>query len=110
MMTTKRPKLNLRVLTAALLALVMLVALGGLAYAKPGKGKGNKHADDAAAAQYQYGPSGNQYGPSGNQYGPSGKQYGKVKVTLCHKGKKTITVGAPAVKAHLKHGDRLGHC
>ena len=95
MVTTKRPKLNMRVLTAALLALVMLVALGGLAYAKPGKGKGQQE-NAAASAQYQY--------------GPSGKQYGKVKVTLCHKGKKTITVGAPAVKAHLKHGDRLGRC
>ena len=103
MMTTKRPKLSLRVLTAALLTLVMLVALGGLAYAKPGKGKGNKHENAAAAAQYEY-------GPGEDQYGPSGKQYGKTKVTLCHKGKKTITVGAPAVKAHLKHGDRLGPC
>ena len=102
MVTTKRPKLNMRVLTAALLALVMLVALGGLAYAKPGKGKG-KQENAAAAAQYEY-------GPGEDQYGPSGKQYGKVKVTLCHKGKKTITVGAPAVKAHLKHGDRLGRC
>ena len=42
--------------------------------------------------------------------GPGGKQYGKKKVTLCHKGKKTIRVGAPAVKAHLKHGDTLGTC
>ena len=30
---------------------------------------------------------------------------GQTKVTLCHKGKNTITVGAPAVKAHLAHGD-----
>ena len=37
-------------------------------------------------------------------------QYGKKKVTLCHKGKKTITVGAPAAKAHLRHGDKLGRC
>ena len=37
------------------------------------------------------------------------KQYGKEKVTLCHKGK-TITVGAPAAKAHLRHGDKLGAC
>ena len=28
----------------------------------------------------------------------AGKQYGKTKVTLCHKGKKTITVGAPAAE------------
>ena len=31
------------------------------------------------------------------------------KVTICHKGK-TITVGAPAVAAHLRHGDTLGEC
>jgi hypothetical protein len=32
------------------------------------------------------------------------------KVTLCHKGKNTITVGAAAVPAHLAHGDTLGEC
>jgi hypothetical protein len=32
------------------------------------------------------------------------------KVTLCHKGKKTISVGASAVPAHLRHGDTLGAC
>ena len=32
------------------------------------------------------------------------------KVTLCHKGKNTITVGAAAVPAHLRHGDTLGPC
>ena len=32
------------------------------------------------------------------------------KVTLCHKGKKTISVGASAVPAHLNHGDSLGAC
>jgi hypothetical protein len=42
--------------------------------------------------------------------GPGGKQYGKNKVTLCHKGKRTIRVAQPAVKAHLKHGDTLGTC
>jgi len=32
------------------------------------------------------------------------------KVTLCHKGKVTITVSANAVPAHLAHGDTLGPC
>lgn len=47
---------------------------------------------------------------SANQY-----QYGQ-KVTICHHthSKKnpqvTITVGAAAVPAHLKHGDTLGAC
>jgi uncharacterized membrane protein len=36
-------------------------------------------------------------------------QYGK-KTTLCHKGKKTISVGNAAVPAHLRHGDTVGSC
>jgi hypothetical protein len=32
------------------------------------------------------------------------------KVTLCHKDKVTISVGAPAMRAHLRHGDRRGAC
>jgi hypothetical protein len=32
------------------------------------------------------------------------------KVTICHKGKKTISVGADAVAAHLAHGDTVGLC
>lgn len=38
------------------------------------------------------------------------------KVTLCHippgdpENKQTITIGAPAVRAHLAHGDHLGEC
>jgi hypothetical protein len=32
------------------------------------------------------------------------------KVALCHKGKRTIRVGAAAVSAHLAHGDTLGTC
>ena len=35
---------------------------------------------------------------------------GQRKVTLCHKGKNTITVGAPAEAAHLRHGDEPGVC
>ena len=36
-------------------------------------------------------------------------QYG-AKVTICHKGKNTITVGKAAVPAHLRHGDTIGTC
>jgi hypothetical protein len=32
------------------------------------------------------------------------------KVTRCHKNKVTISVGAPAKPAHLRHGDSLGAC
>ena len=45
---------------------------------------------------------------------PSGNN-GQQKVTLCHVDQETgeeitITVGAPAVPAHLAHGDILGEC
>jgi hypothetical protein len=45
-------------------------------------------------------------GPEVERGGGAGKQ----KVTLCHKGKNTITVGAPAVDAHLRHGDTREEC
>jgi hypothetical protein len=82
--------------TTASLALVLLVALAvlslaGVSLAGNGKGKGQS----ASASQYQY--------------GSGGKQYGKHRVALCHKGH-TIHVAQPAVKAHLKHGDKLGAC
>jgi hypothetical protein len=32
------------------------------------------------------------------------------KVTICHKGKKTNSVGIASVPAHLAHGDTLGAC
>jgi hypothetical protein len=38
-----------------------------------------------------------------------GQGKGREKVTLCHNGH-TITVGAPAVPAHLAHGDHKGAC
>jgi hypothetical protein len=90
-----------RVALATVLTVVLVLAVAALAGASPGKGKPGKPGkpgkkDAPSTAQYQY--------------GPSGKQYGKTKVTLCHKGKKTITVGAPAVKAHMRHGDTLGRC
>ena len=35
--------------------------------------------------------------------------YGK-KVTICHKGKKTISIAKSAWPAHQRHGDTLGTC
>jgi hypothetical protein len=35
---------------------------------------------------------------------------GQTKVTLCHKGMNTITVGEPAQAAHERHGDTEGAC
>jgi len=77
-----RRRLIFRLVTAAALAVVMVATLAGVATAKPGKGHGHGH----------------------------GKAKGNEKVTLCHKGKKTITVGKPAEKAHLRHGDTRGAC
>lgn len=33
-----------------------------------------------------------------------------VRVQVCHKGKKTLTLPAPAAEAHLRHGDTAGPC
>ena len=35
---------------------------------------------------------------------------GQDKVEICHKGKNTLSIGAPAVEAHLAHGDTIGAC
>ena len=32
------------------------------------------------------------------------------RVTICHKGKNTLTISQSAVPAHLAHGDSLGAC
>jgi hypothetical protein len=39
----------------------------------------------------------------------SGPGAGRQKVVLCHKNK-TLAVGAPALPAHLRHGDTRGAC
>ncbi len=49
-------------------------------------------------------------GPDAAKNGGGGGSGGKDKVTLCHKDKNTLTVGAPAQAAHLRHGDSLGAC
>ncbi|MGH3072506.1 MAG: hypothetical protein ACRDNB_09605 [Gaiellaceae bacterium] len=41
--------------------------------------------------------------------GPGGSQYDK-KVTICHKGKRTIKISKKALKAHQRHGDTVGSC
>ena len=53
-------------------------------------------------------PSGEVMGTEAASNGEGGGG-GKDKVTLCHK-KKTLTVGAPAQAAHLRHGDSPGAC
>lgn len=36
--------------------------------------------------------------------------YQADKVTVCHKGKKTLVIPSSAVSAHLGHGDERGPC
>ena len=93
---------HFRAAAASALIVVLVLAVAALAGASPGKGK---PPGPPGQAKKNTAPTAAQ-----KQYGPAGHQYGKTKVTLCHKGKKTITVGAPAAKAHLRHGDKLGRC
>ena len=73
---------NKRIVLAGLLSTILVVAVAALG----GVGYAN---GSVSAAQYQY---------NGN------------KVTICHKGKNTITVSQNALKAHLAHGDKAGRC
>jgi hypothetical protein len=43
----------------------------------------------------------------GNE-GEHGRGGSQQKITLCHKNKNTLTVGAPALAAHQRHGDTQG--
>jgi hypothetical protein len=76
------------------LVAVAVLALAGVSLAGNGNGKG-KGKDSSSSSEYQY--------------SSGGKQYGHHRVALCHKGH-TIRVAPPAVKAHLRHGDKLGAC
>jgi hypothetical protein len=87
------PRKSITSVALALVIAVAVLALAGVSIAGNGNGKGK--GGSASSAQYQY--------------SSGGKQYGKKRVTLCHKGH-TIRVAQPAVKAHLKHGDKLGAC
>src|SRR5919112_3957040 len=80
---------------------------GGRAVGKP------EHAvktSDPAAGSAEIGQHGNgKPVERGNEAEP-GRGVGGQKTTLCHKGKKTLTVGAPALAAHLRHGDTRDAC
>jgi hypothetical protein len=80
------------------LVVIAVLALAGVSLAGNGNGKGKgKHDTGQSSAQ------------SGEHQYSGGKQYGHHRVLLCHKGH-TISVAPPAVKAHLRHGDKLGAC
>jgi hypothetical protein len=76
-----KPKKTPRIAAAAVIVACMLVAAAALG--------GVGHASNViTAAQGAYGK----------------------KVTICHKGKKTISIGKSAWAAHQRHGDTLGTC
>ena len=80
--------------------------------AKPGKPEhaqgGKKHGEQRVAGK----PPGKSTPATGRPDHAGKKGFGgnPGKVTLCHKEKVTISVGAPAEPAHLRHGDSLGAC
>jgi hypothetical protein len=70
-----------------------------------------RHGDTRGACQGEVSgpePPGEAMGAQAATNGEGGGG-GPEKVVLCHKGK-TLTVGAGAQAAHLRHGDRLGAC
>ena len=75
-----------------------------------GKPKHAIKASEAAAGSAEIGQHGNgEPEELGNEEEPA-RGVGRQKVALCHKGEKTLTVGAPALAAHLRHGDTRGAC
>ncbi len=68
-------------------------------------------SDDSDDSQGEFGPADSDDSDDSDAGGP-----GVPKVTICHippgnpDNPQTITVGSPAVPAHLAHGDALGAC
>ena len=113
-----RRTLTLRPATVATLAVFMLAALAGIGTATAGNGNGNGngngHGNGLGNGNANADPgttvTTSTTVPASTTGNGNGNGWGRTKVTLCHKGKRTITVGKPAVKAHLRHGDTLGPC
>jgi hypothetical protein len=80
---------------------------GGRAVGKPEHAV--KAADPAAGSAEIRQPGNGEPVEGGNEVEP-GRGVDGQKATLCHKGDKTLTVGAPALAAHLRHSDTRGAC
>lgn len=81
-----------------------------LTVGKPALAAHKRHGDREGACETEGAgtkPSGETMGSEAARNGGGGSG-GRTKVTLCHKGKITVTVGAPAWAAHQRHGDILG--
>ena len=102
-------------LAGAATAAVGRVALADAGGVGTGHGQGKHTANGAENGQGQDNGKGGGKGNTSNaDTAPTvakgkGKGKGTAKVTLCHNGR-TITVGEPAVAAHLAHGDTEGEC
>ena len=90
---------------------------GSANVAKPGKGDGGVggperggKAPEVAKPRPEVGHPGNGKPEESGHEAEHERGGGQQKVTLCHKGTKTLTVGAPALGAHLRHGDTPGAC
>jgi hypothetical protein len=78
----------------------------------PALGAHLRHGDTRGACQTEGSGSelsGETMKPEAAKNGEGGGRGGQDKVILCHKNK-TLTVGAQAQAAHLRHGDSLGAC
>jgi len=82
---------------------------GGRAVGKP---EPAVKASDPAAGSAEMGQHGNGKPEElGDEEGLGRSVGGQIKVTLCHKANKTLTVGVPALlAAHRRHRDSLGAC
>jgi hypothetical protein len=81
-----------------------------IAVGKPAQAAHERHGDTVGPCQTEEAaPEPPEETPGAAQNGDGGGGNGQPKVTLCHKGK-TLTVGAPAQAAHLRHGDTEGPC
>jgi hypothetical protein len=80
---------------------------------EPAQAAHERHGDTVGPCQTEGAgpePSGAMTGPEAAKNGGGGGSGGQEQVTLCHKGKKTLTLAEPATDAHLRHGDSLGAC
>lgn len=71
---------------------------------KPDKGQGGGGAVEQDPEETDGEETGDGAGRPADEVG------GQEKVAVCHKGKKTLSVGASALDAHLRHGDVSGAC
>jgi hypothetical protein len=84
-----------------------------LTVGEPALAAHKRHGDSEGACKAEGAgskPSGEMMGSEAAKNGVDGGSVGQTKVTLCHKGKNTLTVGASAQAAHQRHGDNLGAC